>query len=254
MPYSAELAHALDIAVKAGKKHLEFQYRCLSIEIKQDCSPVTEVDKLCESFIKENLLTAFPNDGFMGEESGCCDGTSGRRWIVDPLDGTRPFIKGIPTHSVLIAMEENQEPVVGVIHLPAMNLTCWGAKNAGAFLNGEKISVSKTDCLNNVIGSALGFLEKADQPEGQRLFQFMRNWNYNYGFMDAYSYVAIASGKLDLCVNLLDKAWDCTAAACIITEAGGYFSDIHGVHSTHNGNIVFSNKILHQQIISSLNS
>ncbi len=254
MSFNSELTVALDTAIKAGKKHLEFQHKCLSIEIKQDRSPVTEVDKLCENFIRERLLSAFPNDGFLGEESGNHKGTSNRCWIVDPLDGTRPFIRGIPTHSVLISLEENHEPVVGVIHLPAMNITCWGAKNSGAFLNGEKISVSETDSLNNAIGSALGFLEKADQLEGERLFRFMKSWNYNYGFMDAYTYVAIASGKLDLCVNLLDKAWDCTAAACIIKEAGGEFSDISGIRSTHHGNIVLSNGILHEQIISALNS
>ena len=142
---------------------------------------------------------------YIGEKVG--KGTSDSMEVdiaVDPLDGTRPFIRGIPTHSVLIALEENHEPVIGVIHLPAMNITCWGAKNSGAFLNGEKISVSKTDSLYNAIGSALGFLEKADQLEGKRLLSLMKSWNYNYGFMDAYSYVAIASGKLDICLNLLD--------------------------------------------------
>lgn len=254
MSYNTELTIALDTAVKAGKKHLEFQHKCLSIEIKKDCSPVTEVDKLCETFIKERLLTTFPDDGFLGEESGDCIGKNNRRWIVDPLDGTRPYIRGIPTHSVLISLEDNKEPVVGVIYLPAMNITCWAAKNSGAFLNGERITVSNTHSLNKAIGSALGFLEKADQLEGQRLLKLMKGWDYNYGFMDAYSYVAIASGKIDLSVNLLDKPWDCTAAACIITEAGGQFSDICGTRSTHKGNIVFSNGILHEQIISALNS
>jgi fructose-1,6-bisphosphatase/inositol monophosphatase family enzyme len=138
MPFNTELTIALDTAIKAGKRQLEFQHKCLSVEIKKDHSPVTEVDKLCENFIRERLLGAFPDDGFMGEESGSYKGSSNRCWIVDPLDGTRPFIRGIPTHSVLISLEENHEPVVGVIHLPAMNITCWGAKNSGAFLNGEK--------------------------------------------------------------------------------------------------------------------
>lgn len=254
MIYNTELTEAIDTAVKAGKKHLEFRHKILSIEVKKDHSPVTEVDKYCENFIRDRILTVFPGDGFIGEETGVHYGRSGRHWIVDPLDGTRPFIRGIPTHSVLIALEENEEPVLGVIHLPAMNITCWATRNGGAFLNGERIAVSNTESMKHVIGSALGFLEKADEKAGQKLFQLMRSWDYNYGFMDAYSYVALASGKLDLCVNLLDKVWDCAAAACIITEAGGHYSDIQGKHSTHNGNIVFSNGILHEQIISALNS
>lgn len=253
MTYNKELIEAIDIAIRAGKMHLEFQNKHLSIEIKQDHSPVTEVDKNCEIFIRDKVLKTYPGDGFIGEETGNHIGISGRRWIVDPLDGTRPFIRRIPTHSVLIALEENNEPVVGVIHLPALNITCWGSKSGGAFLNGERIAVSKTDNLSSAIGSALGFLEKADDKSGKNLFKFMKNWDYCYGFMDAYSYVALASGKIDLCVNLLDKIWDCAAAACIITEAGGQFSDISGVQSVSNGNIVFSNKILHQCIIEAMN-
>lgn len=252
MNYNSELYAALDISVKAGKKQLEFQYKIPSIEIKSDNSPVTEVDKYCENLVRDHLLKTFPCDGFIGEETGKTEGSSGRYWIVDPLDGTRPFIRGIPTHSVLIALEENNEPVVGIIHLPAMNITCWGTINGGAFLNGERIAVSKTDTIKNAIGSALGFIEKAECAEGKNLFEFMKTWNYNYGFMDAYSYVALASGKLDLCVNLLDKVWDCTAAACIVKEAGGKFSDINGAPSTHNGNIILSNGILHDQILRAL--
>ncbi len=150
---------------------------------------------------------------------------------------------------MLISLEENNEPVVGVIYLPAMGLTCWASKGNGAFLNDKIIHVSNTESLNDAMGSALGFIEKSTLPEGKELFSLMHSWDYCYGFMDAYTYTCVASGKLDLAVNLLDKAWDCSAAACIITEAGGEFSDIHGNKTTHNGSIVFSNKKLHKPIL-----
>ena len=249
MRYDSELSIALDCAEKAGALHLEFQDKLASFELKDDQSPVTIVDKKCEELIRDQILKAFPHDGFLGEETGIVQGESTRRWIVDPLDGTRPFIRGIPTHSVLIALECECIPVVGIIYLPALGIRCWAQRGNGAYLNGKQIHVSSASQLTNAMGSALGFLEKAEQPEGKQLFSCMRSCDYMYGFMDACSYVYLACGKLDFCVNLLDKAWDCAAASCIVTEAGGKFSDIHGVPSVHNGSIVLSNSILHESIL-----
>jgi len=249
MSYDEELKIALECAKEAGMRQIEFQNKIKQIEIKNDLSPVTNVDKECERIIKDTLLARFPHDGFLGEESESITGNSTRTWMVDPLDGTRPFIRGIPTHSVLIALEEQSTPVLGIIHLPAMDLTCWAVKGGGAFLNGKQIHVSSTNTLDKSIGSALGFRECAETSDGKRLFTLMRRWDYAYGFMDAYSYVCIASGSLDLCVNLLDKAWDCAAAACIVTEAGGRYSDIKGNNSVHNGSIVLSNGLIHEEIL-----
>ncbi|MDO5576773.1 MAG: inositol monophosphatase [Fibrobacter sp.] len=247
MIFDKELSAALDIAQAAGNIHLDLQPK--DIEHKDDNSPVTEIDKKCEKLIRNKLMEMFPNDGFLGEETGNFKGSNDRKWIVDPLDGTRPFIRNIPTHSVLIALEQENEPVIGIIHLPALKITCWAQKNGGAYLNGKPIRVSETSEMKSVMGSALGFLEKSETNEGKKLFSLMKSWDYAYGFMDAYSYACAASGKLDMCVNLLDKPWDCAAAACIISEAGGIFSDIHGNRSVYNGSIVISNKKLHSEII-----
>lgn len=250
MNYDNELKKALEAAKLAGNVQLNSRNLLSTIERKTDRSPVTQIDKKCEALIKELLLSHFPSDNFLGEETGDQSANSSRRWIVDPLDGTRPYIKNIPTYSVLISLEVDLKPVVGVIHLPAMGITCWASEGKGAFLNDQSIHVSETDSLGNSMGSALGFIEKSSTAEGKNLFSLMHSWDYMYGFMDAYTYICIASGKLDLAVNLLDKAWDCSAAACIISEAGGMFSDIFGNKSTHNGSIVFSNGKLHDKILS----
>jgi fructose-1,6-bisphosphatase/inositol monophosphatase family enzyme len=207
------------------------------------------VDRACETLIRERLLKAFPTDGFLGEETPALAGSGGRRWIVDPLDGTRPYLRGIPTHSVLIALEEEDKPVVGIIHLPAMNITCWATRGNGAYKNGKPIRVSTVSSIAGVTGTALGFREKADSGEGRALLTLMRAWDYAYGFMDAYSYVCIASGNLDLAVNLLDKPWDCASAACIVAEAGGTYSDIAGERSIHNGSIILSNGLVHEEAL-----
>jgi histidinol-phosphatase len=249
MDYSQELSEALKAAKKAGLFLRKSELLLPAVELKADRSPVSEIDRTSESMIRDHLLSCFKNDGFLGEESGEVTGASGRRWIVDPLDGTRPYLRNIPTYSVLIALEEDKKPVVGVIHLPAMNLTCWAAAGGGAWLNDNPIHVSPQRTLKAAFGSAIGFVEKAGTESGRRLFRLMRLWDYTYGFMDAYTYVCVASGRIDIAVNLLDKPWDCAGAACIVSEAGGVFSDIQGVASVHNGSIILSNGALHQEAL-----
>jgi len=246
-----ESAAAVKAAEEAGKIQLDGlkELASISIEKKSDRSPVTVVDKACEARIREMLLGEFPDDGFLGEETGENAGTTARRWIVDPLDGTRPFIRGIPTHSVLIALEEDGVPVVGVIHLPAMGITCRASRGGGAYINGEPIRVSLTNNLSDAMGSVLGITEYAGSPLGDSLIALTRAWDYTYGFMDAYSYVLLASGRLDACVNLLDKPWDCAAAACIVTEAGGKFSSVNGEKTVHGGSIALTNGILHEEVL-----
>jgi len=247
--YEKELALALTLAEQAGILQLQGTKNRFAVTIKTDNSPVTDIDKACEELITTSLASSFPDDSILGEESGKKEGSSNRCWIIDPLDGTRPFIRGIPTFSTLIALEDNGIPVVGVIHLPALERTCWAAKGLGAFLNGRPIHVSETTTLKSAMGSALGYIEHPDTMVKKQLLGMMSALDYHYGFMDAFSYACLAEGKLDVCVNLLDKPWDCAAAACIVTEAGGTYSDIHGNKTTHNGSIVLSNGILHKETL-----
>ena len=250
-PFDAELEVAKRAAHAAGAIHLS-RRGAGEVSLKADASPVTEVDRRCEALIRGELLGAFPADGFLGEESGTAAGSSGRTWIVDPLDGTRPYIRGIVTHAVLIALEDAAGPALGVIHLPAMDLTCWAARGGGAFCNGQPARVSATSALADALGSGLGFVQRFDEPIGARLFALLRRTGYSYGFMDAYSYVCLATGRIDFCVNLLDMPWDCAAAAAIVAEAGGRWSNADGAESVHRGTFVGSNGVLHQAVLDAL--
>jgi histidinol phosphatase-like enzyme (inositol monophosphatase family) len=249
-PNTPELRIARELATKAGAVQLSRIQSPGEVQRKDDDSPVTAVDRACEQIIREGLHEAFPNDGFLGEETGNVTGVSGRRWIVDPIDGTRPFIRGIPTFSVLIALEDCHGPLLGVIYLPALQQMCCAQRNLGAWLNEAPIAVSTVDTLEAAMISGLGHIHKAGSAEADAMLSMMRACDYPYGFMDAYSYVLVACGKLDLCVNLLDQPWDCAAAACIVTEAGGTFTDIAGATSVHNGSILLSNGRLHDQALS----
>lgn len=249
MPYSHELQIARDCAQKAGDIQLKKQSHITTIEQKPDASPVTEVDIQCEKLIRDALLSAFPDDGFIGEETGEIAGTSGRTWIVDPLDGTRPYIRGIHTFSILISLSVENEFVVGLVHFPAIKETYWASSGQGAFCNNQQIRVSPTNKVSAVMGSCLGIVDKADSEDGKKLFSLIRQWDYTYGFMDAYSYMSVASGKLDVCISLIDKPWDRAAAACIVTEAGGRYSDIAGNKTVQSSSFVISNGFLHDETI-----
>jgi histidinol phosphatase-like enzyme (inositol monophosphatase family) len=249
MHYTLELKTALDACRRAGTLQKSSRATMGAVHLKSDNSPVTAVDQACEKLVLEQINAAFPRDGLLGEESGEQPGESGRLWVVDPLDGTRPYIRGIPTYSVLLALLEEGVPVVGVMYVAEMEQLCWGARGQGAFLNGAPIHVSTTESLKNAMGSALGFVEHPQAQTSQQLLRLMHNWDYTYGFMDAFSYICIARGSLDCCVNLLDKPWDCAAAACIVGEAGGRFSDIEGKESVFNGSFVITNGMLHEQVL-----
>jgi histidinol-phosphatase len=249
MSYDAELATAAEAALAAGAIQLDKRNNILRVEEKSDRTPVTEVDRLCETVIREMILKRFPDDGFLGEETGEEKGTSGRKWIVDPLDGTRPYIRGLPTFSALIALEDGGELALGCMHLPAMGETYLAQKGKGAFCNNSPIHVSPTKTVDRIMGSGLGFVEKAGTREGKKLVSLMGRWEYAYGFMDVFTYGCIASGKLDVCVSLLDKPWDCAAAACIVSEAGGTYSDLRGNRSVYNGSVIISNGFIHDSVV-----
>ena len=250
MGFSKELEVALYAAKVAGAIQIDSQKSISNVELKKDRSPVTEVDKKCEKLIKKALLSEFKNDGFLGEESKKVIGSSGRRWIVDPLDGTRPYIHNIPTYSVLIALEEDGVPVVGVVHFPALKETYYASKGGGAFMNGEPISVSDGTTITDAMASALGVAEEAKTSDGKKLLSLLNTVDYNYGFMDAYSYMGVASGKLEFCISLIDNSWDRAAAACIIIEAGGEYSDLSSNKTIYSKTFLISNRNIHKKIIS----
>lgn len=254
MPYQIELDVALKAARLAADIQLKNFYSDKNIELKQDRSPVSQVDKACEAVIIDTLQKTFRDDNFLGEESGEIPGNNDRTWIIDPLDGTRPYLKQIPTYSVLIALVEANKPVVGVIHLPSLDEVYYAAKDMGAYCNTKTIRVSNIQTLDQAYGSAFGHIPNLHTPEAQATLQLMNQWRFAHGFMDAYTYGCIASGRLDAAISLMDKAWDCAPAACIINEAGGRYSDIYGNETIFSGNFVISNGHLHDQLIERLST
>ena len=218
-------------AERAGKITLEHFGRA-AVEFKGDGSEVTEADRAAELFIRHELAAAFPEDGVVGEEGEDVPSRSGRRWIVDPIDGTRSFSSAVPLYAVLIALEEEGKPTLGCCHLPVLGQTLVAARGAGAWLNGRPARVSGCDDLAAARLVTSGFeywrdrSTDADRAGFDRLVRgtrFARTWG------DGYGYFLVATGRVDLlCDPISGSYWDYAPMEVIITEAGGRFTQFDG--------------------------
>ncbi|HVL14090.1 MAG TPA: inositol monophosphatase family protein [Gemmata sp.] len=216
---------AVEAARKAGDLAREYYETTFEVEHKADNSPVTIADKAAEALIRETVSRAFPADGFLGEEYGDQPGSSGYRWVIDPIDGTKSFIRHIPLWATLIGLEYQGEQIGGVVHIPVFGMTYRALRGGGAFVNERKIRVSEVATLADSLvcyssinwftkyGREKSFLELATRTARQR------------GYGDFYGFVLVAEGAADLMVEHGVNPWDVAATKAIVEEAGGRFTD-----------------------------
>jgi histidinol-phosphatase len=184
---------------------------------KPDGSVVTETDLAVESFLRERIAAAFPDDGILGEEYGEQLGTTGRRWIVDPIDGTEAFVHGVGLFSTLVALEDAQGIAAGAIEVPMMRETLWAGRRQGAFLNGESISMVTTASPRGVIVTTSAPEEWPDEviAATRTLEMRIRTWTGGFGIGLALS------GRVDAWVDYSPSIWDLAPASVLAAEAGG---------------------------------
>jgi histidinol-phosphatase len=238
---SADLELALRLADAADATSLSFfRGLQLSVEEKADRSPVTEADRAVERELRQLLAEACPADGVLGEEYGAADKRP-RRWILDPIDGTRNFARGIPVWGTLIALEERGELRLGVISAPALRRRWWAERGAGAYAEGEPISVSAVmEVESAVVSLAL------DRALPAIAFDA---W-HTRGYGDFWAHMLLAEGAIDGVIeNVGVKEWDLAAVQVIVEEAGGRFSDFGGVARADRGTCVTSNGHLHDALL-----
>ena len=235
MPFSQEIETARKIADLSANLALRHQKAGIFVENKPDDSPVTIADKECEKLIAKMLEESFPDDGILGEEGSRKDSKNGRRWIVDPIDGTRDFVRGNPLWSVLIALEEHGEVQAGVVHLPLMGNTCWGARGLGSFRNDVRLHVSPIDKPGNAVIS-LNSLNRV--KNAAKMATYLSSfWAFRClgGTPDA---MMVAEGQMDAWVEPKVAPWDMAAAQVILEEAGAVFFAFNGKRSIYEGNCV----------------
>jgi histidinol-phosphatase len=212
---------------------------------KADNSPVTVADRNAEKHLRKVLLSAFPGDGFLGEEFGDQPGTSGFRWIVDPIDGTRNFVRGVPHWATLVGLEHRGEPIAGVVVEPVINRTFRAVKGGGAFRDDVPIRVSPIDRLDDAVlfYSSLSWFERAGKRDV--FLKLMTQTQRQRGFGDYYGHVLVAQGSGELMIEHGVHPWDVAALKVIVEEAGGRFTDWGGTPTIHSTDVVASNGKLH---------
>jgi len=248
----SELSELLQFAVElgrgAGDITLEFFRKNPETETKSDGSYVTIADRHAESFLREQIAKRFPDDGVIGEEESESPGLSGRRWIVDPIDGTFAFVHGVPFYGVLIALEIEGESSVGVVNIPALGEMVYAAKGLGCFLNGEPARVSNTAELKDALLLSTDFTacERYGFGRAAQLLQERAKSSRTWG--DCYGYVLVATGRADVMLDPVMNLWDCAPLLPIMEEAGGTFTDWRGVRTIAGGNSIATNGKLFDEV------
>lgn len=252
---ASRLDFALEIAREAGDLTLRyFQTSGLGVDLKGDGSPVTIADRSAEDLLRRRILERFPDDGVLGEEHGETPGRSGLRWILDPIDGTASFVRGVPLFGTLVAVERDGVGIVGVVHLPAMRETVYAARGLGAWhVLGDgaptpaRVSTIATLREGAFVSTSLDYFVKAGLPEMYPRLQaaagVCRGWS------DAYAFLLLATGRAEAVVEPRVHVWDVAAVQPVIEEAGGRFSDLHGRPSLTSGACVATNGLVHEEVI-----
>jgi histidinol-phosphatase len=238
-----DLELALELANIADAITLE-RYRAsdLVVETKPDLTPVTEADRLAEEAIRERLASARPGDAVVGEEFGMTTGAE-RRWIVDPIDGTKNYIRGIPVWATLIALEQQ----VAVVSAPALHRRWWAARGKGAFADGGRpIHVSAVSELADAQLLWSGIEEWDGMGRADSLLALARSCWRTRGLGDFWQYMLVAEGAAEIALDPEVKLWDLAAPQLIVEEAGGRFSDLSGLPRPDGGSGLATNGLLHE--------
>jgi histidinol phosphatase-like enzyme (inositol monophosphatase family) len=238
--YEKELAVAQELARQAGDFALQYRKGEIQVENKSDESPVTVADKEGEKIIAAGLAAAFPEDGLLGEEGAAKNTANHRQWIIDPIDGTRDFIRNTRAWSVLIGLEENGACVAGVAYFPATAEMYYASKGGGAWCNGERLHVGKAMRPSEAMLCVNGLSYLHRYPFAVDLLNFFSAfWTVRStgGCLDA---MLVASGKADAWIEAQAKPWDLAPIKIIAEEAGAVTFDFSGKDTIYGGNFVIA--------------
>jgi histidinol phosphatase-like enzyme (inositol monophosphatase family) len=243
------LEFSVVLARGAGDITLNYFRKQPETSTKSDGSYVTIADREAEAYLRGQINERFPEDGIVGEEEGETEGRSGRRWILDPIDGTFAFVHGVPFYGVLIALEIDGEMSVGVINMPALGEIVSAAQGCRCFLNGELTRVSTTAKLEEALLLCTDFRAAAYHGFGRAVDFLQRTAKTSRTWGDCYGYVLVATGRADVMLDPVMNLWDCAPLLPIMEEAGGTFTDWRGVRTVDGGNAIATNKLLFDEVM-----
>jgi len=246
--YSTLLEFALNAAWQAGRITLAYFQTGVKFDRKSDNSPVTIADQKAEQKIRQLINQYWPDHGVLGEEYGQTESKSPFTWIIDPIDGTKSFISGVPLYSTLIALLDGDKTLIGVAHFPALGETIYAVRNEGCFWNGRRVHVSNIDTLSDAVLLTSGLNYFGSKTAAwQRLVDrtyIQRTWG------DAYGYFLVATGQAEIMLDPAMHIWDSAPFQVITEEAGGTFTDWQGNSTIHADESMATNSLLFQQLLS----
>jgi histidinol phosphatase-like enzyme (inositol monophosphatase family) len=243
---------AADVARVAGDVALRHFRSALHVETKGDGSPVTIADRSAEAAARAWLAERFPDDGILGEEEGLTAGRSGRRWVVDPIDGTKTFVRGVPLWGTLVAVAEGDEVLAGAAYFPAVGEIVAAAPGAGCWWNGARCRVSSVDALGaaTVLTTDEKFTHRPDRRDAWRGLAdaagIVRSWG------DCYGYLLVATGRAEAMVDGIVGDWDTACFLPIVEEAGGAFTSWEGRRTAFGKSAIATNAALAAEVRTAL--
>lgn len=248
-PLSSLLDFALDAAWQAGRITLGYFQSGIAVERKGDNSPVTIADKQSEQKLRSLIGQYWSDHGMIGEEYGVQEGSSSLTWVIDPIDGTKSFIHGVPFYAVLLALIDGDQSLVGVAHFPALNETVYAAKGMGCFWNGRRAHVSIVNELKDAALMASDVNSFASRGKGTAWANLVDSTYIQRTWGDAYGYALVATGRAEIMVDPVMNLWDCAPFAVIMSESGGTFTDWQGTPTIHAGESIATNGVLYNAVM-----
>ncbi|MGH9032099.1 MAG: histidinol-phosphatase [Acidimicrobiia bacterium] len=247
-----DLALALELADATDELTLgRFRARDLAVESKPDLTPVTEADRGAEKMIRDRLARDRPEDAIVGEEYGET-GSGPRRWILDPIDGTKSYVRGVPIWATLIALEVDGRMHAGVASAPALGRRWWAVSGQGAFADGEPIHVSGVSAVEDALLCYTSSRSFDQYGLGEQFRALAARCWAERGFADFWGHVLVAEGSADIAVEPVMNLWDNAPLQVIVEEAGGRFTDLDGVARSDGGDAISSNGLLHDDALAAL--
>ena len=249
--FEQELAFANELADEAERIGMSFFRGTFDVHEKVDKTPVTEADLAIEAMVRRAVKERFPQDAVLGEEAGL-EGGSNRRWIVDPIDGTKNFADGIQVWASLIALAVDDVPVVGVVSAPALGERYEAASGTGARMNGEPIRVSRADRVERAFVLYADIPDWIDGPYADAFVDLVKGSRRHRGFGDFWGHMLVARGSADVMLEPELATWDWAALWVIVEEAGGRVTTFEGESLSHGSSVLTTNGVLHDELVARL--
>lgn len=246
---SPRLQFAIQAAYEAGRATLSEFGKRAGVERKLDDTPVTQADRRAERMLREAIAQAYPGEAILGEEEGA-SGSGSHRWVIDPIDGTKSFIAGVPLYATLLSLEVDGRAMLGVCYFPALDEMAYAERGEGAYLNGRRCQVSSVGSVDEAIiccGSPNAFARTGRAEPWLRIAQravATRTWG------DAYGHVCVACGRVEAMIDPAVAPWDVSAVRLIVEEAGGRCTDLDGQGAPDQ--LLSSNGVLHEALVAAL--